>query len=58
MPQVVVGSPIAGRSVVELEDVVGLFVNTLALKADFSDPGLTFVQLLRQVPYDVLITSM
>ncbi len=31
-----IGSPVAGRPVPELEKVVGLFVNTLALRADLS----------------------
>jgi amino acid adenylation domain-containing protein len=38
---VVVGSPIANRSHVETEGVVGFFVNTLALRSQFK-PGLTF----------------
>ncbi|HEU0298103.1 MAG TPA: amino acid adenylation domain-containing protein, partial [Longimicrobium sp.] len=45
---VVVGTPVAGRSRAETEGIVGLFVNTLALRADLSgDP--TFRALLRQV---------
>ncbi len=43
----VVGTPIAGRSRPELDNVFGCFVNTLALRADLSgDP--TFVQLLER----------
>ncbi|WKU06831.1 non-ribosomal peptide synthetase/MFS transporter [Micromonospora sp. HUAS LYJ1] len=48
-----VGSPVAGRVVPELEHLVGLFVNTLALRADLSpdpataaEPG--FATLLRR----------
>jgi len=46
--EVVVGTPVAGRNRAETEGVVGLFVNTLALRATLAgDP--TFRALLRQV---------
>ena len=45
---IVVGTPIAGRSRPEVEDLVGLFVNTLVMRTDLSgDP--TFAELLRRV---------
>jgi amino acid adenylation domain-containing protein len=45
---VVVGSPVAGRTRAELEGVIGLFVNLLPLRADLSgDP--TFAALLDRV---------
>ena len=40
----VVGMPVAGRSRVETENVIGLFVNTLAIRADLSgDPSFATV---------------
>ncbi|HFB67345.1 MAG TPA: non-ribosomal peptide synthetase, partial [Calditrichae bacterium] len=45
---IVVGTPIAGRSRSELENLIGFFVNTLALRARFT-PNITFKELLRQV---------
>ncbi|MCE9667443.1 amino acid adenylation domain-containing protein [Myxococcus stipitatus] len=47
-PDIVVGSPIAGRTRPELESLIGFFVNTLVLRANV-DPSLTFRELLAQV---------
>jgi amino acid adenylation domain-containing protein len=45
---IIVGSPIAGRNRAEIENLIGFFINSLALRADLSgDP--TFVELLSQV---------
>jgi amino acid adenylation domain-containing protein len=43
-----VGTPIAGRRRVEVEGLIGFFLNTLVLRADLSDQP-TFRQLLRRV---------
>lgn len=45
---IVVGSPIAGRNRAEIEELIGFFINTLALRTNLSgDP--TFRELLSQV---------
>ncbi|HJT67992.1 MAG TPA: amino acid adenylation domain-containing protein, partial [Pyrinomonadaceae bacterium] len=46
--QIVVGTPIAGRTSAPLENLIGFFVNTLALKASIF-PGLSFKDLLGQI---------
>jgi amino acid adenylation domain-containing protein/non-ribosomal peptide synthase protein (TIGR01720 family) len=47
-PDIVVGTPLAGRTHSDTEDLIGFFVNTLAMRADLGrDP--TFAELLAQV---------
>jgi amino acid adenylation domain-containing protein len=46
--EVVIGSPIAGRERAELRDVIGLFVNSLALRITLPE-GASFLELLEQV---------
>ncbi|WP_342379690.1 amino acid adenylation domain-containing protein [Myxococcus stipitatus] len=43
-----VGVPVSGRTHPAMDDVVGLFINTVALRSHFT-PGLTFTDLLSQV---------
>ncbi|WP_437981550.1 amino acid adenylation domain-containing protein [Sorangium sp. So ce117] len=50
---VVVGSPVAGRTRREIEPLAGMFVNNLALRADLSDDP-SFVELLRRTKRGVL----
>ncbi|CAM2828153.1 non-ribosomal peptide synthetase [Prescottella defluvii] len=45
---IVVGTPIAGRGDAALDDLIGMFVNTLALRVQV-DPAETFVDLLARV---------
>jgi amino acid adenylation domain-containing protein len=44
----VIGTPIAGRTRVELEPLIGYFANTLVLRANLSDDP-TFIEVMRRV---------
>ena len=46
---ILIGTPIAARNDVEIENLVGLFVNTLVFRADFGQRNVTFRELIRQV---------
>ena len=48
LDDIVVGTPVAGRTRVELESLIGLFVNTLVLRSDLSGSP-TFLELLGRV---------
>ncbi|WFR73332.1 condensation domain-containing protein [Prescottella defluvii] len=45
---IVVGTPVAGRGEAELDDVVGMFVNTLPLRTEI-DPAAPFASVLERV---------
>ncbi|WP_308124399.1 condensation domain-containing protein, partial [Rhodococcus qingshengii] len=45
---IVIGTPVAGRGEQVLDDVVGMFVNTVVLRTEV-DPASTFSELLRRV---------
>ncbi|WP_343745933.1 non-ribosomal peptide synthase/polyketide synthase [Chitinophaga sp.] len=50
---ITVGSPVSGRTRAEMETLIGLFVNTLALRSDLSDHP-TFRALLQQIKQTTL----
>jgi amino acid adenylation domain-containing protein len=50
---VLLGTPTAGRNDVELENLIGFFVNTVILRADL-DPNSSFRQVLRQARVNTL----
>ena len=45
---IIIGSPVAGRDHADLEDQIGFFVNTLALR-DQIEPQIPFAELVKQV---------
>nr|WP_281180694.1 condensation domain-containing protein [Nocardia niwae] len=67
---VTIGVPVAGRGVRELDELVGMFVNTVALRTEV-DPRSSFAELLRQatrrdlaalshadVPFDQVVEAL
>ncbi|MFC3962646.1 amino acid adenylation domain-containing protein [Nocardia jiangsuensis] len=67
---VVIGTPVAGRSAPELHDLVGMFVNTVVLRSDV-DPDAAFTELLAadldselaamehaDLPFDLLVAEL
>ncbi|MGG0815881.1 non-ribosomal peptide synthase/polyketide synthase [Paenibacillus alvei] len=50
---IVVGSPVANRQRTEIEGLIGFFVNTLALRADFAE-NISFRDLLQQIKLTTL----
>lgn len=50
---ILVGSPIANRNHTEVEELIGLFVNTLVMRTDFSN-DISFKELLQQVKMTTL----
>ena len=52
-----IGSPVAGRSRIEVEGVIGFFVNTLVLRADLSEAP-SFSELLRRAREEALSAHM
>ena len=45
---ILIGTPIAGRNEIEIENMIGLFVNTLVFRVDFANNP-SFRELIRQV---------
>jgi tyrocidine synthetase-3 len=45
---IVIGTPVAGRTHVDVLNLAGMFVNTLAIRSQHK-PGMTFLELLEQV---------
>ncbi|TQM30377.1 non-ribosomal peptide synthase/polyketide synthase [Nocardia bhagyanarayanae] len=67
---ITIGAPVAGRGAAELDDLIGMFVNTVALRTEI-DPRSGFADLLRQardrdlaalshadVPFDQVVEAM
>ena len=67
---IIIGSPVAGRNVMELEDQIGCYINTLALRSRFNGTD-SFIRLLQRTtqmtleaydhqdyPYDELVAAL
>ncbi|MET7771466.1 non-ribosomal peptide synthase/polyketide synthase [Nocardia sp. NPDC005366] len=67
---IAIGAPVAGRGARELDDLIGMFVNTVVLRTEV-DPRVSFADLLRQardrdlaalshadVPFDQVVEAM
>ncbi len=50
---IVVGTPLAGRTHADLQQMIGMLVNTLALR-NYPVPSLTFIEFLKQVQTNTL----
>jgi thioesterase domain-containing protein len=50
---ILIGIPVSGRDIVETETLIGLFVNTIVLRASFSEDQ-SFIEVLRQVCHNLL----
>ncbi|MCK4258234.1 MAG: amino acid adenylation domain-containing protein, partial [Halanaerobiales bacterium] len=50
---IIIGSPIAGRSHVDLENIIGMFVNTLAMR-NYPSGDKTFIKFLEEVKVNSL----
>ena len=59
MDDIVIGSPVAGRTRRETEDLIGLFINTLALRIDLSNnPSIReLVQKIRQTVIGAVVNQ-
>ncbi|MCP4155224.1 MAG: amino acid adenylation domain-containing protein, partial [bacterium] len=50
---IIVGSPSAGRRHIDLENIIGMFVNTVAIRND-PQPGKSFIDFLKEVRQNAL----
>jgi thioesterase domain-containing protein len=50
---ILIGIPVSGRNILETETLIGLFVNTIVLRASFSEDH-SFIEVLRQVRQNLL----